>query len=234
MKDLIIVLPVRINSSRIKEKALQKFGDTSLIEWKLNQLSEVVSSGALSAEQILVTTDSNDIIAFAKARGFRTHLRDEFYSNGHQASFSDLVAHIAEVVKSTTTYKHIAWTYCVTPFHGASLYEKCFKEYFEALNEGYDSLVAVNKMLEYFWLESGPLYSADKHHPYSQDLDPLYRVTNSLYIASVEVMLSCRYFLGYNVYKSIVPKIAGIDIDTYEDLEIARHMIPLYNFITHT
>ena len=41
MKDLAIVIPVRVNSSRIEEKPFQKFWKSDLIGWKFNQLSQI-------------------------------------------------------------------------------------------------------------------------------------------------------------------------------------------------
>lgn len=41
-------------------------------------------------------------------------------------------------------------------------------------------------------------------------------------------MLQEGYFLGRCLYKFYVSKIAGIDIDEYEDYEIAKALIPFY------
>ena len=40
MKNLAIVLPVRVGSTRVKEKPFQSFGKGDLISWKLNQLRQ--------------------------------------------------------------------------------------------------------------------------------------------------------------------------------------------------
>ena len=73
-----------------------------------------------------------------------------------------------------------------------------------------------------------PMYEANRNHPYSQKLKPLYRITNAIYMAPTEMMIDEAYFLGGETYLLDVPKIAGIDIDTEEDMELARAMINYY------
>lgn len=53
---LAVVIPIRMGSSRIKNKALLKFDNTNLLEWKIKQLLEVMPS-----ENIFVSTE-NDIL----------------------------------------------------------------------------------------------------------------------------------------------------------------------------
>ena len=79
--------------------------------------------------------------------------------------------------------------------------------------------MTVTKELGYYWFQSNPLnYFPDCRHVQSQQLDPLYKVTNGLYISSLDSMQYRGYVLGKNPYKFIVPWDAGIDIDTKEDL----------------
>jgi len=44
-----------------------------------------------------------------------------------------------------------------------------------------------------------------------------------------EKILKEKYFLGKNPYKFCVSKISGIDIDDYEDYEIAKALLSLYD-----
>ena len=235
MKDLAIVLPVRVNSSRIKEKAFQPFWKSDLISWKLNQLSQI---DGIKPEQIIVSTNSEQIKAQAEKKGFTIHHREDFFCEDHKASFSELVEYIATWVKKNTEYKDIAWTYCVTPFMGPAEYKKSFERYYQNQKwTEYDSLATVNILKEFFWDHTwNAMYNANQNHPYSQDLHPLYRITNALYMAPVDLMIKKKYFLGDEVYLDDVSKIAGIDIDTPEDLQIARALINTYieNHINQT
>ena len=108
-------------------------------------------------------------------------------------------------------------------------YKQGFSNYFDGLNKGYDSLVSVNLIKEYLWNDKGPLnYSASEKHVVSQNLPNIYRITNGLYMAPKEVMLQRKYFIGNKPQKYVVSKIAGIDIDYYEDYEISKSLLPMY------
>ena len=119
------------------------------------------------------------------------------------------------------------------PLMSPQEYLQGFREYKDTVlpqSSEYDSLVSVNLLKEYFWDDKEAMnYSATKEHTISQELPNIYRVTNGLYMAPKSLMLDKEYLLGSNPYKSCVSKIAGIDIDEYEDYEIARDLIGIYN-----
>ncbi len=105
-----------------------------------------------------------------------------------------------------------------------SEYIRAFKKYKEYVidKEENDSLVTVNLVKEYFWDNKGPLnYNADKNHTISQDLPNWYKITNALYMMKKTEIMKKKYFLGKNPFMFEVPKISGIDIDEYEDYQLA-------------
>ena len=46
--DIGVVIPARMGSSRIREKAILPFADTNLLEWKINQLKEKTNDALFS------------------------------------------------------------------------------------------------------------------------------------------------------------------------------------------
>ena len=112
-----------------------------------------------------------------------------------------------------------------------SEYKNAFDMYIDKVDKlkKYDSLVSVNLLKEYLWDENGPLnYKANKNHTISQKLPNIYRINNGLYMRDKKSILKDKYFLGQNPAMFEVSKIAGIDIDTYEDYEIAWALFELY------
>jgi N-acylneuraminate cytidylyltransferase len=111
-------------------------------------------------------------------------------------------------------------------------YREGFEQYLQQVaGDGtHDSLVSVNLLKEYFWDDKGPLnYRADRHHTISQDLPDIYRVTNGLYMRSRDATLEEGYFLGPHPFMHKVSKMAGVDIDEYEDYQIALAMKQFYH-----
>lgn len=216
MNNLGVIIPAREGSTRIKNKVtLPFFENMNLLEWKIDQLSSVINKN-----QIIVSSDSQNLKRIAFNMGVEFQERSAYLCDGHKATFSEV---ITGVVKETP-FDHIAWATVVVPLMKPSEYKEAFLKYKEFVvdtNE-YDSLVSVNLIKEYFWDDSRPLnYKADKDHTISQDLPNWYRVTNALYMMDKQSILRKNYFLGDNPYKFEVPKISGIDIDLYEDYQLA-------------
>lgn len=129
-------------------------------------------------------------------------------------------------------HSHIAWVVPVVPLMHPREYLNAFEIYFNLCVEQkqYDSLFSANLLKEYFWDDKKVLnYQADKNHTISQNLANIFRVTNGLYMRDKEKILKEKYFLGKNPYKFCVSKISGIDIDDYEDYEIAKALLSLYD-----
>lgn len=222
MPEICAMIPARLGSSRIKQKMLLPFNGSNLLEWKIVQLKKV-----LPKNRIFVSTESEELAKIASKHGIEIHKRESYLSVGHEASFSEVIVGIVKDLP----FKHIAWITAVVPLMGSNDYLRAFEVYEEqicALNT-YDSLFSANILKEYFWNEHSALnYNADKTHTISQNLPNLYRVTNGLYMRDRESILRDGYFLGKNPFKFCVSKIAGIDIDEYEDYEIAKALLPLY------
>ncbi len=217
-----VVIPVRLGSSRVKEKAILPFSDTNLLGWKIRQLKEVISE-----KNIFISTESDKLKEIALKNDVQVHHRDFYLADGHKASFSEVITGIVKDIP----FEHIAWVTAVVPLMSPKEYKNAFEKYIryvikEKLN---DSLFSANLLKEYFWNDESPInYKADKNHTISQELPNIYRVTNGLYIRDKKSILEEKYFLGKNPYKFVVSKIAGVDIDEMEDYRIAKNLLEVY------
>lgn len=222
--DISVVIPVREGSSRVKEKIFLPFHDgLSLLEWKVDQLKRVQQH-----DRIFLSSNSERVNSVARNMGVEFLPRNDYLSTGHDASFSEV---ITGVVKDIPT-SHFAWATVVVPLMKPSEYKEAFERYLLEVveNESKDSLVSVNLLKEYFWNDEGPLnYRADKHHTISQELPNIYRVTNALYMRDKERTLQEGYFLGPKPYMHMVGKISGIDIDEFEDYQMALALKEFYD-----
>jgi len=220
---IAVVVPVREGSTRVKDKVTLPMTDQlNLIEWKLSQLKQIINPA-----NVFLSSDSENLLSLGRARGVSLHRRDPFLCRGHEATFSEVITGIVQEIP----YEHIAWVTVVVPLMSPEEYQAGFRQYLENVvdNQNNDSLVAVNHVKEYFWDKNRSLnYQADRNHTISQELPDWYRVTNGLYMMPRESILKVGYFLGPNPRLFTVSKLAGIDIDEWEDYQIALALRPLY------
>jgi len=225
MKDLTAIIPVREGSRRLKNKNIAPFAGTNLLVNKINQLKQVSD-----ISRIIVTSDSDIMLEMARNEGVNTHKRASEYCDEKTKTFGDVVAHICESVQGET----ILWATCTAPLVFPKHYSSAITKYTEALQNGYDSLASFEKIKRYLWDENNPInYELGIKHVPSQDLPPLFILTDGILIAPREKMIEWRYFHGKKPYRYMLDKRASVDIDDGLDLACARAWLDMDESVSH-
>jgi N-acylneuraminate cytidylyltransferase len=221
VNDITAVIPVRAGSRRLKNKNIAPFAGTNLLLNKIEQLKKVPE-----LSRIVVTSDSDVMLQMAKEAGVLTHKRAPEFCDETTKTFGEVVRHVAESVEG----EHILWATCTSPLVFPKIYSQAIKEYGEALENGFDSLVAFEKIKRYLWDDNGPInYELGLKHVPSQELPDLYIVTDGILLAPRQKMIEWSYFHGRNPYKFIVDKRTAVDIDDGLDLATARAWYDMAN-----
>ena len=225
MDNITAIIPVRAGSRRLKNKNIAPFAGTNLLLNKIEQLKKVKE-----INNIVVSSDSDVMLEMAKDAGTITHKRSLEFCDEKSKSFGEVVQHIASSVDGD----HILWATCTSPLVFPYLYKKAIKEYYIAINNGYDSLVSFERIKRYLWNENGPInYELGIRHVPSQQLPEMYIVTDGVLIAPRKKMIEWSYFHGSNPYKFIIDKRASIDIDDGLDLACARAWLDMDESVSH-
>ena len=90
---LTSVVAVRKGSQRIPNKNIKPFGDSNLLEMKLNILKEVPD-----IDEIIVNSDCDDMLAIGEKYGCSTHKREAHYASSI-VNNSDFHKHIVILIK---------------------------------------------------------------------------------------------------------------------------------------
>ena len=214
MNKITAIIPVRAGSTRLKNKNIAPFAGTNLLVNKINQLKQVKE-----IDRIVVSSDSDLMLSMAKAVGADTHKRALEFCDEKTKTFGEVVRHIAESVDGDD----ILWATCTSPLVFPKDYREAIVAYYEALLNGYDSLMSVESFKRYIWNEEGPLnYELGLKHVPSQQLPTMYFVTDGILMAPRKKMIEWSYFHGRNPFKFLVDKRTGCDIDDGLDLACAR------------
>ena len=212
--SITAIVPVREGSRRLKNKNVAPFAGTNLLVNKINQLQKV-----RQINKIVVSSDSDVMLEMARLQGVEIHKRAIEFCDEKSKTFGEVVAHICENVQGDD----ILWATCTAPLVFPTKYEEAIMLYKKALQNGYDSLVSMEEFRRYIWDDKGPLnYELGVKHVPSQQLLPLYYVTDGILIAPREKMIEWKYFHGRNPYRFILDKRTSIDIDDGLDLACAR------------
>lgn len=212
--NVTAVIPVRAGSKRLKNKNIYPFAESNLLVNKITQLKSVSL-----VDKIVVSSDSDEMLEMAQNAGADTHKRAIEYCDEKTKSFGEVVSHVCENV----TGDNILWATCTSPLVTAKNYSDAILEYFEALTNGFDSLMSVEPFKRYLWNEEGPMnYELGLKHVPSQQLEELYFVTDGILMAPRLKMIEWNYFHGVNPKKFILEKIHCVDIDDILDLEVAK------------
>lgn len=92
----------------------------------------------------------------------------------------------------------------------------------KVLYEKYDSAFAARRMQTFAWYKGNPLNYDVASVPRTQDLEPVFAETSSFFIFKKELWTKYGRRIGFKPYLQEVGEIEGVDIDTPEDLELAR------------
>ena len=212
--SITAIIPVREGSRRLKNKNIAPFAGTNLLINKIDQLKKVKE-----ISNIVVSSDSDLMLELARSQGVTTHKSAIEFCDEKTKTFGEVVAHICENVSGDD----ILWATCTAPLVFPKHYSEAIQLYYNAIEEGFDSLVSMEAFKRYLWDDNGPVnYELGKKHVPSQQLPVLYFVTDGILLAPRKRMIEWNYFHGPNPYKYILDKRTSLDIDDGLDLVCAR------------
>lgn len=218
-RTITAVVPVKANSARLPGKNILPFGESNLLLHKIDQLKQVDE-----LTDIIISSDSPEMIQIAESAGVKAILRPEKYAN-ESVPFGKFLDYLCEVLPN----EHILWACVTSPLVEPYLYRRAIGLYFEKLEEGYDSLITLEPKQTFFMDKNGPLnFKTGLEHKNSEFLEPIYHFTNGINIAPKKKIAEWHYNYGPNPYKLMVNKREAADIDDIYDYVCALvlHELP--------
>ena len=210
-KEVVGLIPIKGSSERVPMKNLIKFGDTSLYELKLSQLSR-----ASGFKKIIVSSENHKILSIAEKKGFGIHERDPKYSTS-DVPMSDVYSNIASEIEG----ENIAWINATNPLAEAHLYTNAVK-LFEQMDSSYDCLLSAINIQENIFYKGVPVNFSPSPWPRSQDLRGLCSLTFVINILKRRDMIKWGSCVGSSPYFYYMDKLDSWDIDTQEDFDFCE------------
>ena len=142
-------------------------------------------------------------------------------------NLQDLICYVPTI----TDADHILWGHVTTPLASADDYDRGIESYLSKLHEGYDSLVGVTELRNFLLTKEGKLINntLDIPWPRTQDLEPLYEINHTMFLAKREVYTVQKNRIGQKPLLYIMDEFHSKDIDWEEDFTIAEIMYKYIN-----
>ena len=207
---IVAVIPVREGSERVPNKNFRKFGNTNLLELKIQNMMKVNG-----IDEIQINTDSEFAIDLAKKYNLNYHIRDPYY-----ASSQAIGSEVWEYLAKTNDGDAMALSHVTTPFISVESMNEMVQIY--RTQPEYDSIVSVDSIKKFLWRDGKPLNYRSEQAPRTQDLDDIYALTGGLNILSNEFICENKSIVGHKPYFYQTSDFENIDIDYPLDFEIAE------------
>jgi CMP-N-acetylneuraminic acid synthetase len=210
---LTAVIPVKGTSSRLPGKNTLPFNGETLLSHKIRNLKNTPG-----VDRIVVSSDSKEMLGIAESVGVEAILRPSFFAD-ESRPFAEFVRYVASIVDDGD----ILWACVTSPLITAGLFSKVIPAYYEALDDGFDSLITVYPFQHYLLDETGPLnFKIGTEHVNSQNLPSWSLFTNGAVVAPKSIYLNLGSNWGPRPLRFEVSQMEAIDIDTHADYVAAK------------
>ncbi len=202
------IIPVKTSSERVKNKNLRKFVDTNLYELKLKQLSKTTQF-----KNFIISSESNKVLNIALKYGFKTHLRDKYFSTNN-VPMSEVYSNLGKQVST----EYVAWINVTNPLVNYKVYDEAVKVFKKKI-VNYDCLLSAIENKENFFFKNKPVNFKRSPWPRSQDLKPLISLPFVINILKKKDLIKWGSCVGKKPYFFILDSKIAKDIDNQEDFD---------------
>ena len=209
---VIAMVPVRAGSTRVPNKNIRPFGDTSLLQLKLKLLKKVEG-----IKQIIVSTDCQISADIACKQGAKVQWRNKYYA-GSKITNDQHWLHIAE----TTPGDIVFFAQVCNPLLRVSSMQTALNSFLSS--DTHDSMNSVSAEKKFLWQDGKPINYDVNVTPKSQDLPDIVSLNFGITIIQKQIMMERKNVVGYNPSLFELDKVESIDIDDLIDFKIAELM----------
>lgn len=220
-KRVLAIITARGGSKRVPRKNLVKLGGLSLVGRALN---EAVLSGVFS--DVVLSSDDAEILNEVKSVNGARALKRSAELSSDTATSVDV---IESILNSETGFDYVCLLQPTSPFRTAKHIKEAFAN---LLSNDYDTLVSVKHVVTNpFHIVAKtndvvkPLLGSEVFKFRTQETPELYCLNGCIYFAKVDFFKQNKSFLGQKTGVYLMSEQDSLDIDTPEDLELAKKLL---------
>ncbi|WP_240325284.1 acylneuraminate cytidylyltransferase [Amycolatopsis thermalba] len=229
---VLAVVPARGGSKGVPGKNLAQVGDAPLIARAIRSLA-----AAARVDQVVVSTDSGDISAVARAGGATVLPRPPELS-GDSVSSEAVLRHVLDEMRDTADGEPdvVLLVQCTSPFIAPETVDNVISL---IVDGGWDCAFTAVRVHEFLWRRDTTGGALAVNHdasfrPRRQDREPEYRETGAVYGMRVPGFRTAGHRFFGRIGLVETPAEHAVEIDTPEDLAIARALAAVIDPPPHT
>lgn len=212
------IVIARGGSSRLPNKNMLDFHGMPLVAHKVAMLR-----GCRLIDQVIVGSDSDDILNAAREAGADTRRRAPEFCDEKSRTWNEVIKDMVSKVSGDV----IVWAHCTNPCIQIRTIERAIAKYF-SMPDSFDSLVSVSPLRSHVWWRGKPLNFDPwgSAHQVAANLEPIFYQNGALFIHSRAGMAFDSYVYGRNPFLYEIDPDEAVDIDTHADYERALALWP--------
>ncbi len=227
-KKVVAIIPARGGSKRVPKKNIIDFNGKPMIAWTIEA---AIKSNLF--DRVIVSTDSEEIAEVSKKWGAEVPFLRDKYADDQSPVSEGTLATIRQLEKVGDYYDIVVQLLAVCPLRDQKDIIQAF-DFFTLKKAPF-----VISCYKYVWMNPWWAVTLDKTNKpewvfkdimkRSQDLPELFSPTGAIWIADIKNLKSENSFYGRgHIFWKMDWKNA-IDIDNYEDIELAKALLKIRN-----
>ena len=217
LKDLLIIIPAKEKSNRLKNKNIYNVKGKKIIQYTLDLVNEMGLN-----ENCYISTDSKKIIQIVKKNKLKFIIRPKKLSNSKASTESVIIHSIKKIDPNNQKYKWVLTLQLTSPLRSKNTLRKSLKL---ALLKKYDSIISLTVNRGYFWLKmkNGQFKKYLKHAPRrQQERNSLLEETGSIYLNDIKKLLKSKSLINGRIGAVITENKEALDINNLNDIEVLK------------
>ena len=205
---MIVILPIRRGSKRVKNKNIRKINKQPLYKITINKLLKIKE-----IDKIIITTDynfhfsNNKIIIHKRPK----HLRSN-------CNINNVIKDVLQKFKS----KYFMQMHVTSPLLEAKTIRKAIL-FYKKNHKKYDTLFSVTAIKKRFWTNKiKPLNHKIDAAPTTQNLEYIFEENSGFYIFSMKSFLKNKNRIGKKIKLFKISNLEAFDIDTEDEFNLIK------------
>ncbi|MDX2375231.1 acylneuraminate cytidylyltransferase [Microbacterium sp. LRZ72] len=223
MRQVVAVIPARGGSKGVSRKNLRRVGGVPLVGRAV-----AAARAARTVDRVVVSTDDTEIAAVAREWGAEVIRRPAELSGDTASSESALLHALDEMTENGIRVGTLAFLQATSPF----IDPRALDDAVRMITRGpYDSVFSAVETYGFVWerdeLGARGINHDAAHRPRRQDRDPHFLETGAFYAMDAAGFRAARHRFFGRTGVLAVPERTAIEIDSEEQLQMARAIAPL-------